>query len=81
MSREVPLNRSGFKQHLRMFLTRYYHQHPKASDPSAWLFPRTTDLSRPVPRNFMYLMFKKAARSLAKSDPEIQKYLEHIYPH
>jgi RNA polymerase subunit RPABC4/transcription elongation factor Spt4 len=79
--REVPLNWSGFEQHLRVFLTWYYYQHPRTSDPKAWLFPRTTDLTRPVPRNFAYLVLKRAARRLAKTDPDVQRYLEHIHPH
>ena len=79
--REVPLNWPGFEKHLKTFLSWYYHQHPKVNNPKAWLFPRTTDLSRPVPRNFAYLVLKRVAKKLARSDPEIQRYLEHIHPH
>ncbi len=81
VSREIPLNWPGFEQHLKIFLSWYKHQHPLADDPDAWLFPRPSKISEPVPRNYAYLALKRTAVKLARSDPEIRKYLKFIHPH
>lgn len=81
LRREIPLNWPGFERHLKVFLAWYYGQHQDRDNDDAWLFPRTTDLSKPVPRNFAYLALKRAARKMAKRDREVRKYLSYIHPH
>ncbi len=81
LPREVPINWPEFAEHLKIFIAWYKHQHPKLGDPKAWLFPRKNDLSRPVGRNFAYLVLKRTARHIAKRDPEVARYIEYIHPH
>jgi len=81
VSREVPIVWPGFEQHLKIFLSWYKHQHPFVDNPDAWLFPKPSNPNEPVPRNYAYLALKRAAVKLAKTDPEIRKYLKLIHPH
>ena len=81
LSREIPINWPGFEQNVNIFLSWYKHQHPFKNNPDAWLFPRRTNPDQPVPRNYAYLALKRAASKLARSDPEVRRYLEFLHPH
>ena len=81
IDREVPINWSEFSEHLKVFMAWYKHQHPRLGDPTAWLFPRRNDVSRPVPRHFAYLVLKRTAKQVASRDPEVARYLKYIHPH
>ncbi len=81
MPREVPINWPEFSEHLKVFMAWYKYQHPRLNDPKSWLFPRRNDLSRPVGRNFAYLVLKRTAKRAASRDPEVARYLEYIHPH